>query len=313
MRPRCSLMLLALVALAAAPVRADDPTSIDLAPKWKKGDTVRYEMLGTQVREQDGKEVRNVSTRTLVVVEVVSAGPEGSVLRWTQGTTTFEDPDQDNEPLAKSINMILKNNDLDLELDEDGDYTGVRNWKALRTSGTKVRDEVLSQMSKAGTPKAAIEMARLATDKMLATKETIEATFTRQPMLILKPFGKSYELGTPFEYEDELPNPLGGDPFPAKGVCVVKFDKDKGIAHISFKQTPDPKDVTRYVQKFVEDLAKKTGVPAPDELPEVKVNDATDYVVDVNAGWITSVKHTRVFTIDKVTQTETITLTRREK
>lgn len=313
MRPRCSLTLLALVALAAAPVRADDPKSVDLAPKWKKGDTVRYEMLGTQVREQDGKEIRNVSTRTLVVVEVTSAGPEGSVLRWTQGTTTFEDPDQDNDPIARSINMILKNNELDLELDEDGDYTGVRNWKALRTSGAKVRDEVLSQMSKAGTPKAAIETARLATDKILATKETLEAALTRQPLLILKPFGKSYELGTPIEYEDELPNPFGGDPFPAKGVCVIKFDKDKGIAHVTFKQAPDPKDVTRIVQKWADDVAKKTGTPAPDELPEIKVNDTAEYVVDVTAGWINSVKHTRATTIDKVTQTETVTLTRREK
>ncbi len=311
MRARCLPILLALVALAAAPMRADEPKSIDLAPKWKKGDTVRYEMLGTQVREQDGKEVSQVATRTLVIVEVISAGAEGTVLRWTQGTTTFEDPDQDNDPVVKSVNTILKNTELDLELDDDGDFTGLRNWKAVRTAGTKVRDDVLAQMNKAGATKAAIDHVRQSTDQMLSTKETIEAAFTRNPLLLVKPLGKTYEFGTPIEYEGAILNPFGGEPFPAKGLCVIKLDKDKGIANISFKETTDPKDVTRIVQKQVDDVAKKTGTPAPNELPDVKLSAAAEYTVDVGTGWVNAVKHTRVTMVDKATQTDTVTLTRR--
>jgi hypothetical protein len=62
-------LLVALAALVAgfAPVRAEEKAKeLELKPKWKKGDTTRYEMTKSQVRESDGKVTRKILTRTPV-------------------------------------------------------------------------------------------------------------------------------------------------------------------------------------------------------------------------------------------------------
>jgi hypothetical protein len=318
MSPRTCFVLLALVAALGAgfgparPAGAETKTP-ELKPKWKKGDTARYEMLKLQVREADGKEVRRVSTRTTVEIEVIEADPEGSVLRWTQGSTVFDDPKFDDDPSAHALNGILKSLDLDLELDGDGIFTGLRNWKELRGTGLKVRDAVLAQMAKTGTPKGTLDLVRKETDRFFATKESIETAFARQPALLAFPYGREYETGKTVEYDTELPNVLGGDdPFPAKGEYTLKA-LDKDTATIVFKQSPDPKEMNKVLRKWLEDIAKKTGKPAPKELPELELTDVIEIQFDLASSWAKSVTHTRTARQPAVAQTETLTLTRKAR
>ena len=315
MIPRCRLLLLAALVAGLAPARADDAKTLELKPKWKKGDAVRYDMTRTQVRESDAKVVRKVTTHTPVEIEVIEADPDGSVVRWAQGTTTFDDPKLDDDPTVRAINAIFKNMDIDLDLDANGTYEGLRNWKELRNTGHKVQDAVLAQMSKTGTSKATVDYLRKETDKFFASKETVEATFSKQAALLVIPFGNKFELGKTVEYETQLPNVLGGDePFPAKGTYLLKaIDKDANTATLVYKQTPDPKELNRVLRKFFDDLATKTGKPAPKDLPELDLTDTMEYEFDLASGWVKSVTHTRVAKQPASTQTETTTLTRKGK
>jgi hypothetical protein len=317
MTPRCCLLtVVVLGALGAgvAPARAPSADAkTELKPKWKKGDSVRYEMVKTQSRESDGKVTRKVTTRTPVEVEVADADSDGSVFRWKQGSTVFDDPKLDDDPAVRAVNAITKGLDIDLDLDATGAYTSVRNWKELRNTGHKVQDAVLAQMQKTGTAKATIELLRKETDKLLASKESIEAAFSRQPLLLVLPFGREYEIGKTVEYETELPNVLGGEePFPANGEYTLKaIDKDTNTATIVFKLAPDPKEMNKVLRKWLDDVAKQTGKPAPKELPELELNDVIEYQFDLTAGWVKTVKHTRTAKQTAFTQTDVLTLTRK--
>lgn len=309
---RCLALIVALAALA--PARAQEK-SLDLKPAWKKGDVERYEMTKTQTRENDGKVVRKVATRTPVEVEVLSADADGSAVRWAQGTTTFEDPKFDDDPAVRALNAILKSVDIDLELDATGTFTGLRNWKELRGTGHKVQDTVFAQMQKTGTSKATIDYLRKETDKLFASKEAIEAAFSKQAALLVIPYGTKFELGKVVEYDTTLPNVLGGDePFPAKGTFVLKgLDTAAKTATIVYKQTPDPKELNRVLRKWLDELATKTGKPAPKDLPELELTDTIEYEFDLATGWVKSVTHTRVAKQPGTTQTDVTALTRKPR
>ena len=308
-----SLVALAALVVAFGPARATPGAAkgLELKPKWKKGDTVRYDMVKTQVREADGKVTRKVRTTTPVEVEVADVDEDGSVVRWTQGSTVFDDPKTDDDPAARALNAILKGLDVDLEIGAGGAFAGLRNWKDLRTTGHKVQDAVLAQMAKTGTAKATIELLRKETDRFFASKEAIEAAFSRQPALLVLPYGREYEQGKTAEYETDLPNVLGGDePFPAKGEYTLKaVDKDANTATLVFKLTPDAKEVPKVLRKWLDEAAKKAGKPAPTELPELELHDVIEYEFDLAAGWAKSVTHTRTVKQGASTQTDTTTLT----
>lgn len=310
---------LCLVLLAAAclgiPATADELKELELKPKWKSGDIARYEMTRIQVREVDGKPVRKVVTRTPVEVEVIDTNEEGSFHRWTQGSTVFDDQKFDDDLSARALNSILKSIDIDLELDADGLFLGVRNWKELRGNSHKLQDAVLAQMAKSGAPKTTLDQLRKEMDKFFATKESIELAFTRHSALLFLPFGETYELEKAVTYETELPNVLGGDvPFPAKGEYTLKsVNKETGIAIIVFKRCPEPKEMTRVLRAWVDDVAKKAGKPAPRELPELELQDVIEYEFDLNTGWVKSLTHTRTAKQTAFTQIETMIFTRKSR
>ncbi|MCI0702488.1 MAG: hypothetical protein L0241_15500 [Planctomycetia bacterium] len=311
----CRLLLpCILIASAFRPAPAEEMKSLEILPMWKKGEALRYEMTRVQLHENDGKVVRKTNCRTPLEVEVLESDDEGYVLRWTQGKTVFDDPKLDDEPFIKLMNAVLKGADIELEFDKTGGFVGMRNWKDVKATGVKIRDATLTQMGKSGTPKDTLTFLRTETDKMFATKESIETSFTKQPVLLFAPLGKMLDAAKPTIYEDELPNPFGGDPFPTKGEIALKsVNKNAGTALVTFKQTPDPKEVTGILRKSLDELAKKMGKTPPDSLPEFKLEDALEYEVDLKTGWVKSVTHTRTTKLDTTTQSEVLTITRRDK
>jgi hypothetical protein len=309
---RFSLILLA--GLLALPALGREPKILELKPKWKIGDTLRYEMTRTLVREVDGKVVRKVITRTPVALEVFDVDEEGSLISWAQGSTIHDDPKTDDDPRARAIHAIQKGLDIDLDIDTDGTMLGVRNWKDIRGTGHRVQDFVFAQMAKSGTTKTTIETLRKETDKLFLTKESIEAAFGQPAALLFYPFGEEYELEESVPYDGEIPNVFGGEePLPAKGEFLLKsIDKDDMIAVIVFKQTTDTQTAARVLRKWLDDTAQKTGKPAPKDLPEFTIEDVREYEFDLMTGWPRSVTHTRTAKEGNKTQIETVTLVRKK-
>jgi hypothetical protein len=287
--------------------------TVEIRPHWKTGEAIRYQMTKTQVREFDGKVLRKFQTTTPVEVEVVEWDEDGIVLRWRQGSTTFDDPKQDDDPVARTVYLMLKALDIDLQLDTDGVLIDLRNWKELRGTGHKVQEALLNQMAKSGVAKSTIDAVRKETDKILATKESLEAAFLPPPALLVFPLGTSYEMGQTLHYETTIPNIFGGElPFPALGEYQLKaLDPDTHHATIIFKQTLHPKESPRIVKEWLAAEAKKTGKPAPQELPDIQIQDVIEYDIDCKTGWVKTVTHTRTGKMEKLTHMETVTLTRK--
>ena len=93
----------------------------------------------------------------------------------------------------------------------------------------------------------------------------------------------------------------------------ITFDSDEKtpppLSEDKTKETTEPK----VIKKWVEDVAKKNGKPAPTELPELELKDTIEYEFDLTEGWVKSVTHTRVAKQTAFTQTDIVTLTRKVK
>ncbi len=308
---RVSLFLL-LIPLAE-PLGAGESTPVELTPHWKTGKSVRYEMTRTLTITVDGIETRKVVTVTPVVIEVIAADASGARLRWSQGSTTFEHPRLE-EPLDRVSNAIRKLLDIDLSIGPDGTLSGVINWREIRGTGHQAQDTILARMAKTGTPKSSLDVIRKETDKLLASKETIEREFATVPSLLLMPYGHEYDLGNSVNCEGAIPNPfLREELLASTGTVTLKsLSTQDGVAVIILKQSADPMETARTYRKWTEEQAKLAGKPAPEVQVTVQIDEVTECVYDTSTDWVKSIQQTRSIKEGTHARTESVTLTRKK-
>lgn len=122
--------------------------------------------------------------------------------------------------------------------------------------------------------------------------------------------GMALEPGKPHDYEDNLPNPLGGPPIKSKGRFeLISFEPAKGQAVVEWRQAFDPASATASLTVALESLMKKA---SPDQAPKVRkafegarVNrkDSCRHEIDAATGLAVHVTCTSVIEITAQGQT----------
>jgi hypothetical protein len=307
-RTATALTLAALLAQMASAIASED---LELLPKWKVNDVWKYEMRKSRQRIKAGKTILDVSTRAGVKVEILQADEKGYILGWTQGETTFDNPEHAKNPLVKAMVDLAKDYRIELIVDKEGSLEGVKNWKEVQKKSFEILDLLTVEMTKSGVPKATVDSLRKMVEPLASSEESIVTFFVREPAVLLIPLGHVYSPGKSIPYLDEMPNPFGGESFPTKSeIKLERIDAKTGHAVIRQKQTLDPAHVTRILEKTMKDLGKKLGKPFPpdQELPEFSVLDETEFVVESKTGRLVSGSHVRVTKTAGLVQRETIVL-----
>jgi hypothetical protein len=302
-------------AMTIAPAAADDPPGpVQILPRWKKGDRLAFEMVKTKVKSQGGKVVQKGVARTPVRIEVTEATKTGFLVRWTHGETRLDDPAQDNNPVVRKMANLVNGVHAVFRFDADGTLEGIENWKEVKEVTGKIADTLAGELRRAGMDAATVEKIIGQAKAMLETREQIEQFCFKEAHIFFAVLGDTYTPGKPGEYQDELPNPLGGEPFPTRVTRTLKgFDKATGRAVIALKQSIDPKAAARIMDKTLKDLAAKLGKPAPggEAMREFRIADAAEFTIDAGTGWIIHLTHTRTATTGTISQEETVTFTRK--
>ena len=295
----------------------DDLThhSVEILPHWKKGDS--FELTITRVREKsvDGQSTLSGKTRTHFTIEVLHADDKGYLVGWTAGDTAFESS-LPSETLLRQIVGVMKGKQIVLPVDERGTITGVQNWKELRNETLKAMDALLAKTPdshKGSTDQTLLSNLRAQWETMFATKEQVEQLCTRDARIYFMTLGKRYVLNEPHEYNDLLPNPIGGDPFPTQARIILKtFDQQSGQATLSWNQKTDPKQTARILESMLKDLAVRRGKKSPDGefAKTLSMKDNADIMVDVRTGWVNRLTLTRSINLGTRTQVDSTLITR---
>jgi hypothetical protein len=290
--------ILALICLPLLGLTDVQSHSIKVLPHWKNGETVRLEITRARVKSADGKSTITGKTHTDFTIEVLSANDNGYLVGWTASETTFDSPSQAEHSFLGQVVNLMQGHQIMLEIDSHGAIRGVQNWKELKATALKSLDALAAteNLQKEKPDKALMSSLRAQWESMLGTKAQVEELCTREAQIYFMVLGREYTHNNPYEYEDLLPNPLGGEAFPTHARMALKtFDKQAGQAVITWSQIADPKQIARILESMMKEMSARVGgKPLDGEFPKaISMEDHAEIVVDVATGWVRTLTHTR--------------------
>lgn len=291
------------------------PQSVEIIPHWNKGE--RIELIVTRVRDKSlsGQSTVSGKTHTHFSLEVLRADRKGYLVGWTVGATTFDVPAV-SESVLRQVVGLMQGMQIVLQIDPRGAITGVQNWEALRGEMLKNLDGLLAHTPNSERGKAdQVLMANLRArwDMLFSTKAQVEQLCTRDAQTYFKILGRTYSRDQPYEYQDVLENPLGGDPFPTRADIVLKsFDGQSGQAVLLWNQSADPEQTVRILQSIIKDLATRRGKQVPEEgfMKPLAMDNHAEIEVDVDTGWVSKLTETKSVTLGTRAQMDTTVIVR---
>lgn len=298
----------------------DDLTrhSVEILPRWKKGDSFALTITRAREKSVDSRSTLSGKTRTHFTIEVLRVDDTGYLVGWTAGDTTFE-ASLPSDTFLRQVVDVMKGKQIVLQIDDHGTITGVRNWKELQRETLKAMDVLLAKtpnLHSGSTEQTLLSNLRAQWETMFATKEQVEQLCTRDARIYFMALGRRYELNEPHEYNDLLPSPIGGDPFPTRARIVLKtFDQQSGQAMLSWNRTTDPKRATHILESKIKDLAARRGKKSPEEgfAKTLSMEDKADIVTDVRTGWVDRLTLTQSVNLGARSQTDTTIIVRSVK
>lgn len=289
--------------------------SVLLKPHWKAGEKLHYELVKTREKRVKGRPAMKYSSRTGIDIEVLSVADDGIVLKWTWGAVEFDDPFHLLSPQVRKTANLFSGVPIILELDSKAAIKGVRNWEELKVISAKVIDAMVAQTTAEGLDAANADRLRTQLQAAFSSKEMIVQNCTREAGMFFMTHGIELHPGKPLERQAYLPNPLGGEPFPARiRVALVGMVTARNLARVSYQQTIADEDARRIMKKTVAALTARTGKPFPNaaEIESLTIADEADFYVEMSSGWVESFNHRRTVKTDGGTQTDSVAVSRKK-
>jgi hypothetical protein len=193
--------------------------------------------------------------------------------------------------MTAKLTNIVDGLALDIRIGTDGLPQGLANAQAVIAFYDRVFDALRRQMTDGGMPAAELEQVMRGLEPVRAP-ETVEGLALRDPTMFFLVCGGEFRLGEKREYEDRLPNPFGGDPFPSRAHFLLKEIRDEGReALVEWRQTLDPEKAREILLATFRAMAERMGKPRPAEkdVPAFSSVDEALFVMDVATGWPRSV------------------------
>lgn len=282
-------LCVAMALLAFWPVDGfaqDQQAVVELPVVREVGERHRLELLKEKEQFVNDERKQEVSSRTLIDVEVVRKLAKGFVIRWTFGKTTLAGAAA-ADPLIRDLANRTEGLRLDLRTDASGAVEGLDNPDAVVAYGRRMFEALMATFKAKGLPKGIETQLRGAMAPAM-NPTTVEAATLSEPKLLYFPSGGAYRLGAVQPYADLLPNPLGGEPFPSQAhFRLASVDRGENTAVIDWQQTIDPDKAGPILRRTFEALYKRMGRPVPPDmsLPRVLITDEARFIFDMRTGW----------------------------
>lgn len=313
------LPVLVLGALCAPVAHA----AVAIPLPWQVGIRLQYE--STTVSEKVSKDVRRVATtRALSTIEILAADDTGYVQSWRDRKARIvvegNGPDLALEQRT-SQQMLDRFADLALEvkLDDQGLYTGIRNWEVLGARLREVLQPVLLAQARNKPQLASVAEAELM-PKMapvlaaMTTQAVIDSSLGRNASIFNLFTSPAIEAGKPVRYADTLQSPMSDHRIPAIGMFeLIATDEQADTVTIRWTQGIDPVKGMDAAWAMVEAI---TGAPLPVDrstLPtQLELRDEATVVLHRGTGVIQRLVHERLLALGEQRRRTTWTMVLQE-
>jgi hypothetical protein len=278
-------MLWRLLLLSAGVAVAAEPA---LRPRWRTGDEFTLEIVRT--REDSRRPQANGTSATLVALRVLETGLRGSVVEWTPGPTGFSNPEAAKNPLVARSMDALKGLRFELVLNEDGNYTGVRNEAEVTAKLGKVLGEMLPAT---GSSHPQLESAM----RQALAPAALTASATKEAQMYFVFGGIELRRGFLAEAPIEPPSPLGGEPLKAvTRIAVTALDANSVTSTITTRYEPESLRSMTYA--FLQQAGVKMPAAQWNDVPPIRMTDDTEATSDLALGLAIRLRVVRRIAID---------------
>ncbi len=295
--------------LSADPQLVTTPESVDLPADWQVGEKLQYKMIKSRERIRSGETILSSNSTTDVEVEVLEQSSAGFVVGWTLAKPTLSG-NRASDPTVQHILELVSGVTMRLVIDSDISIVGIQNWEDVQRKSHELI-EILAKRTEESLGDAAAAGVRQ-TAAMFATEQQVTAMCAREAQMFFFALGGSFSL-EPTEYQDRLPNPFGGEAFPSKAAFrLLGFQPNENVAVVEWTQDLEPAATQRIMEKIVRDMTSRMGAEAPDQeiLKDFSINDEAIFRVDLETGWLESMKHRRSSRSGVTTQADSLELRR---
>ena len=282
---------------------------IDLPTDWQEGDKLRYTLVKSRKRTRGSDTVFDNSSSTDIDIEILETSPAGYLVGWTTGKPTVSG--NSNDPLVQQVLNLFSDVQMRLMLDNSISIVGIQNWQEVQSRSVELVEILAKRTEESVGSQAAAGVRQTAS--MFSSERQVMNLCARDAQMFFLILGGTYEVA-PNEYEDRLPNPYGGEPFPSKAAFrLLGIQPDKNQAVVQWTQTLDPVATRRIMEVIVRDMTSRMGANAPDQqiLKDFAIDDEATAYVDLETGWPATVKHQRTSRTGGATQVDRIEFNRK--
>jgi len=241
-----------------------DSDTLTTIAYWEQGESYKYQLDKYQLKQKGENKIETNST-SYITFHIEEETDSNYLIRYIIDSIRMEGHLEDN-PLINAFTSEISNKLTYLiETDENGTLIEIKNWKELKTNIV----ELYSEMELFNTMNKEEKIqANQAIEKMTDSKEKIQAMFIREFAVLFSNYGYIFDTRDTIEYEQQLPNPYGGDPFPQEGKIyfdtsnidstnsVMLYDKSsideeegkKAIIHVLKQITPDIEELESEIE-----------------------------------------------------------------
>jgi hypothetical protein len=254
--------------------------TVRIQPVFRKGETFTIEF-----KKSRGLVGVVGETVTPVEVEVLEAGEKGTTLAWVPGETRFADQTQISNPLVSAVAQVIRGLHFEIDLDNSGQYIGLRNEKELVFMLAGIREQMMERFMPlvAETHRRQLQ----AYLHQALSPSAIAAAATREAQVLFALNGMEVDEAAPLNLQKDTRGPFGAGIIPSKlSIRVARSDAGAKEAVVAFRQDFDTSTMPDMVLGLAPGLAAKDGV-------NVALYDEAQYVVDTGTNRVKSVVHFR--------------------
>jgi hypothetical protein len=308
----CILVILLINCAVCLSEVATDSNVIWLIPIWEKGEKRIYEIV--KIREQNQPPMKSTS-RTSAEILVLEESDSGYKMQWKWGKVTIDGAAQTSNPIVQRFANLQEGLSIKFRIDEAARIEEVENWEEIRDYILKAIGIIQEESRSSGADANVLIQTASQMRSMFSNKEQIKTFCIGDIQLFMAAIGRDYDPCKPFEYEDRIANPFGGEPLPTKGKFSLKvsdvksdnvlvlweqvFDSDKALKAITEgigKMAPNPEKVRREMLSQLKDFS---------------IEDHGEYSIDKSSGWIERMSHMRITKSGGIFQKDSITMSRK--
>jgi hypothetical protein len=216
-----------------------DTESIRIGPSWNTGDQRNLEV---EIRRNAKPSAASVTPVTLTVLEV--SEQSGVRFEWQSSQSVINGL----PPTPGVIQLLerLPRERIVYRLDDEAAFVGVENVEEIRSAYAEIAD-LLGEAQMSQSEAAARSLSDSLSD------ESVAQIFSERPMIYHALDGIVLDTGSPVTFADILPNPLGGEPYPATTTIeITDLGDADGCMEVTMTVLPDPDDFVRILAASME-------------------------------------------------------------